>query len=129
MPRLAVAWALPDKDDTLIRLSELVLVGMLPWLSSFQPSRYRPAAFLRSPFSSGLKLPARVYSCVAVALALLATTKKPLPEMDRSVGEDVEVGRPWVMTSWPIRALTPEEELPARPGMFRKVWKLTVWFL
>ena len=40
-----------------------------------------------------MKLPARVYSCVAVAAVLVATTKKPLPEIDRSVGEEVEVGQ------------------------------------
>ena len=62
-----------------------------------------------------MKLPARVYSCVPVPLELVETTKKPLPEIDRSVGEEVWVGRPCVVTSWPITAATPAEALPTRP--------------
>ena len=79
------------------------------------------------PLESGVKLPARVYSWVPVALALVLTTKKPLPEIDRSVGEEVVVGRPWAVTSWPITAVTPAEALPPVPHVaFRKVEKLAV---
>ena len=76
-----------------------------------------------------MKLPARVYSCCAVGLELEATTKKPLPEIERSVGDDVAVGNPCVVTSWLITEATPADELPIRPGVFRKVSKFTVWFL
>ena len=74
---------------------------------------------------SGVKLPARVYSSTAEEV-LGETTKKPLPEIDRSVGEEVVMGRPWLVTSWPITAVTPAEAPPLRPVEFRKVEKLVV---
>ena len=60
-------------------------------------------------------------------LVLVATTKKPLPEMDRSVGEEVVVGRPCVVTSWPMVAVTPAEPLlPTPEDAFMKVEKFAV---
>src|SRR6185437_10830298 len=124
-PRLSVAWALPSTLETLINDRLPVSVGILPWLSSAQPRRYRPAALTRLPSVSGVKLPARVYSSTE-ELMLGETTKKPLPEIDRSVGEEVVIGRPCVVTSWPITAVTPAEAPPLRPVEFRKVEKLAV---
>jgi hypothetical protein len=61
---------------------------------------------------------------LAAAPVPVATTKKPEPEIDRSVGEEVEVGNPCVATSWLITAETPAEALPTRPEVLRKVSKL-----
>ncbi len=58
------------------------------------------------------------------------TTKKPLPEMDMSVFDEVEVGRPWVVMSWPTETATPAEALLPTPfSALRNVWNAAVAFL
>src|SRR5579863_9190718 len=104
-----VASAEPVIPDTLIRLRSVLFDGGLPFKSNFQPRRNWPLALTRSPLASAVKLPTWVNSCAPEALPLGVVMKNPSPAIERSVGEEVDSASPFLVTSWPITAVTPAE--------------------